>query len=55
MKAADRYLKFVLWSDEDDCYVGYCPGLFPWGGLFRKMEEETHARNARSGAGLTPR
>ncbi len=33
MKTADRYLKFVRWSDEDRAYVGYCPDLFPWGGV----------------------
>ena len=33
MKTEDRYLKFVLWSDEDKLYVGYCPDLFPWGGV----------------------
>jgi predicted HicB family RNase H-like nuclease len=27
MKASDRYLKIVEWSDEDQCYVGTCPGL----------------------------
>lgn len=27
MKASDRYLKIVEWSDEDECYVGTCPGL----------------------------
>lgn len=27
MKASDRYLKIVEWSDEDGCYVGTCPGL----------------------------
>ncbi len=27
MKPGDRYLKIVKWSDEDDCYVGTCPGL----------------------------
>lgn len=27
MKASDRYLKIVEWSDEDRCYVGTCPGL----------------------------
>jgi len=26
-KASDRYLKIVEWSDEDNCYVGTCPGL----------------------------
>ena len=33
MKTEDRYLKFVLWSDADGLYVGYCPDLFPWGGV----------------------
>ncbi len=33
MNAADRYLKFVLWNEEDAVYVGYCPDLFPWGGV----------------------
>ncbi len=27
MKASDRYLKIVEWSEEDRCYVGTCPGL----------------------------
>ena len=37
MKAADRkakaarYLKIVEWSDEDNCFVGRCPGLFHGG------------------------
>lgn len=26
MKQSDRYLKLVEWSDEDQCYVGTCPG-----------------------------
>jgi predicted RNase H-like HicB family nuclease len=24
---------FVHWSDEDQLYVGYCPDLFPAGGV----------------------
>jgi len=28
MKASDRYVKIVEWSEEDHCYVGSCPGLF---------------------------
>lgn len=24
---SDRYLKIVEWSEEDQCYVGTCPGL----------------------------
>ena len=27
MKPGDRYLKIVEWSEEDQCYVGTCPGL----------------------------
>lgn len=26
-KKSDRYLKIVEWSEEDQCYVGTCPGL----------------------------
>jgi predicted RNase H-like HicB family nuclease len=33
MKKQDSYLHFVLWSDEDAAYVGYCPDLFPAGGV----------------------
>ena len=45
MKTEDRYLKFVLWSDDDKCYVGHCPDLFPWGGVCHgATEEETYAQ-----------
>ncbi len=27
MKDSARYAKIVEWSDEDNCYVGSCPGL----------------------------
>jgi len=27
MKTSDRYIKIVEWSEEDQCYVGTCPGL----------------------------
>lgn len=27
MRPSDQYLKIVEWSDEDQCYVGVCPGL----------------------------
>jgi len=27
MKVSDQYLKIVEWSEEDQCYVGTCPGL----------------------------
>lgn len=40
MKAEDQYLKFTLWSEEDGLYVGYCPDLFPWGGVCHATSEE---------------
>jgi predicted RNase H-like HicB family nuclease len=33
MKPQDNYLMFVRWSEEDEAYVGYCPDLFPAGGV----------------------
>jgi hypothetical protein len=43
MKSGDQYLKFVRWNDEDSLYVGYCPDLFPWGGVCHGSgEEETY-------------
>ena len=43
MKTEDQYLKFVRWNEEDSLYVGYCPDLFPWGGVCHgKTEEETY-------------
>ncbi|ORU93297.1 MAG: hypothetical protein A6F72_06550 [Cycloclasticus sp. symbiont of Poecilosclerida sp. N] len=27
MKLSDQYLKIVEWSEEDQCYIGHCPGL----------------------------
>ena len=40
MKTEDRYLKFVRWSDADGLYIGYCPDLFPWGGVCHGTSEE---------------
>ena len=40
MKTEDRYLKFVRWSREDRAYVGFCPDLFPWGGVCHGATEE---------------
>ncbi len=40
MKAEDKYLKFVKWSDEDNAYVGYCPDLFPFGAVCHAVTEE---------------
>jgi len=27
MKDSARYAKIVAWSDEDQCFIGYAPGL----------------------------
>jgi predicted HicB family RNase H-like nuclease len=27
MKPSDQYIKIVEWSEQDQCYVGSCPGL----------------------------
>jgi len=40
MKAQDEYLKFVRWEEADGLYVGYCPDLFPWGGVCHAETEE---------------
>jgi len=40
MKPGDQYLKFVLWEEEDAAYVGYCPDLFPFGGVCHGKTEE---------------
>jgi predicted RNase H-like HicB family nuclease len=40
MKIEDQYLKFVRWNEEDGQYVGYCPDLFPWGGVCHGSSEE---------------
>ena len=41
MKATDRYLKLVEWSEEDGCYVGMCPGLM-LGGVHGEDEAEVY-------------
>ena len=45
MKTENRYLKFVQWNEADNCYVGHCPDLFPWGGVCHgQTEEETYGQ-----------
>ncbi len=39
MKSGDQYLKYVRWSEDDAHYVGYCPDLFPWGGVCHGTDE----------------
>ena len=31
MRESTRYVKLVEWSDEDNCYIGSCPGLLHGG------------------------
>ena len=42
MKDSARYLKIIEWSEEDQCYVGSCPGLFH-GGCHGNDEKEVFA------------
>ena len=41
MKASNQYLKIVEWSEEDQCYVGTCPGLM-LGGVHGDDETEVY-------------
>jgi len=41
MKASDRYLKIVEWSEEDRFYVGTCPGLM-LGGIHGRNEARVY-------------
>jgi len=41
MKDTDRYLKIVEWSEEDQCYVDTCPGLF-YGGCHGDNEADVY-------------
>jgi hypothetical protein len=43
MKAADRYHRFVRWSEEDGAYIGYCPDLYFGGVCHGEAEEATYA------------
>src|SRR3990167_7787954 len=41
-KYSMHYVKIVEWSDEDQCYVGSCPGLF-YGDCHGSNEKEVFA------------
>jgi predicted RNase H-like HicB family nuclease len=43
MTDAARYAKIVEWSDEDQCFVGSCPGLF-YGGCHGEDERAVFAK-----------
>jgi len=42
MKASDRYIKLVEWSEEDQCYIGTCPTLM-LGGIHGDNEAQVYA------------
>ena len=42
MKQTARYAKMVEWSDEDQCFIGSCPGLF-YGGCHGDDEQSVFA------------
>ena len=42
MKESARYVKIVEWSDEDQCFVGSCPGLL-YGGCHGHDEKAVFA------------
>ncbi len=42
MNQPTRYVKIVEWSDEDNCFVGSCPGLF-FGGCHGDDEQAVFA------------
>jgi len=41
-KTSDRYVKVVAWSEEDQCYIGRCPGLM-LGGVHGTDEQAVYA------------
>ena len=43
MKLEDQYHRFVRWSDEDLCYIGYCPDLYLAGVCHHESEETCYA------------
>ncbi len=64
MKASAQYVKIVEWSEEDQCFVGSCPGLV-YGGCHGDDEkvvfaelcqivEETVALYRKDGKRLPP-
>ena len=42
MKDSANYVKIVEWSEEDQCFVGSCPGLF-YGGCHGHDEQRVFA------------
>ena len=46
MKTSARYVKIVEWSEEDQCFVGSCPGLL-YGGCHGDNEQEVFSELCR--------
>ncbi len=46
VKTSGLYAKVVEWSEDDNCYVGSCPGLF-YGGCHGDDEEAVFAELCR--------
>ena len=42
MRESARYAKIIEWSDEDQCYIGSCPGLI-YGGCHGHDEQQVFA------------
>jgi predicted RNase H-like HicB family nuclease len=42
VNTAARYVKIVEWSEDDQCFVGSCPGLF-YGGCHGDDEKSVFA------------
>jgi len=42
VKDSAKYVKIVEWSDEDQCFVGSCPGLM-YGGCHGPDEQSVFA------------
>jgi predicted HicB family RNase H-like nuclease len=47
MKVSNQYLKIVEWSEEDQCYVGTCPGLM-LGGIHGDDEANVYKELCRA-------
>ncbi len=43
MKDTARYAKVVAWSEEDQCYIGYAPGVVSGGCCHGDNEKEVFA------------
>ena len=42
MNKSDRYAKLVVWSDEDNCFIGTCPELM-YGGSYGDDAQQVFA------------